>query len=414
MLLRTYQADTLEQALALVRAELGDEATILSSRRVRAGLMAPSKLEITATLPAASEMTRKLARRAPSTTAASSEASSPGLSAPRAAPPPTKPAVDPSYVSRAMMPLRKDLLRLREELARLVETISCQPKTTVDARQIEAALRQVLRLPDGADGAAPHDLTSALVGRLQRAGTSARGAEEIASEVAQRLGESTSDAPLEHLAAAVVQRRLRCAAPVCERHEVTRVAVVGPAGVGKTTTLAKIAARAALVHQRSVAVVGFDNERIGAAESVKALAQTIGLPYRQAHSETQLGHALAMFSEKNLVLIDTTGYSPRRQRELGALGEVLARTGSEAHLVLSTELREMELDSAVNAFSLVKPKTLTVSKIDQTIGLGAIYDAATRSELPLMYLCNGRRVPEDIEAATASKAASLILGLQFN
>ncbi len=405
MLLRTYRADTLNEALSLVRADLGQDATIVASRRVHRGFLSGSKLEVTATLSGESRLSDHLreARRV------SEEARADPVK--RTAVGRGVSTVDASYVGRAMLPLRKDMLRLREELSHLVEAIGRRvQEPRVDVARLEGVLREILQVAEGEGPRTP------LLDRLVGAGMSSRGAEEIARAVASEMGpEGAATAPLEHLAAAVVQRKLRYTNPVeVDTGAPRRVAIVGPSGVGKTTTLAKIAARASLVHHQGVALVGFDNEGIGAAESVKALAQTIGLPYEVARDGAQLQRAVASFSVKNLVLIDTTGYSPRRHREISALGEILAKTGSEAHLVLSTELREMELDSALAAFSLLRPRSLSISKVDQTLGLGGIYDAATRSQLPLMYLCNGRRVPEDIEEATASKVAALILGLQYN
>ena len=165
---------------------------------------------------------------------------------------------------------------------------------------------------------------------------------------------------------------------------------------------------------RSVAIIGFDNERVGAAASVKSLAATINVPCWIARSEAQLRQALARFSEKNLVMIDTTGYSPRQPEALRELGEILASNDCEAHLLLSAELREMEMESVLESFALLAPRSLSLTKVDQMVGLGAIYDAAVRSDLPLLYLTTGRAIPDDLEEATPARVASMILGLNYN
>lgn len=407
MLVRSYTADNLQQALAMVKADLGENATIVSSKRVRDGLLS-SKLEVTATLPSG-RISERLAAASLREKVRSSRISKP-------APPQEQSAFSFKEMNRAVLPLRRELKRLREELSKISQEVSAQKQTQkespVNTSSLENALEELLTLThEGSEE------MNALRQRLMGAGMSARGSAEIAAAVYSNIRSNNMNEltgiPVEHLAVSELQSRLMCVDAV-EKLSAQRIALVGPAGSGKTTTIAKIATRAALLHGRSVALIGYDNERIGAAETVKVLAQTIGLPFRQAHSSSQLGHAFSTFAEKSLILVDTSGYSPRRRNELGELGQILASHQCEAHMILSADIRDLDMESAISSYQLLAPKSLSISKVDQAMGLGSIYDATNHSQLPLMYLCGGRQIPNDIEQATSSRAASLIMGLHFN
>lgn len=420
MLLRTYRGDDLEQALAKVKADLGDQATIVSSRRVRRGLLS-SELEVTATLP-----TPRPSRQPRASAAAElRRPTAPTRTLPHRAPPRvSSPALEARLVAQAVLPLRKEIERLRAELAQLAAGVGRRDQ---EERRLERALGELLEVANEValpgyesplavgDGSLQGAGSRGLRETFEATGMSSHHAAELSAAVADEGRTSSLEGlPLSHVAAAVVQRRLCAMAPLEQGSEPRRVALVGPAGVGKSTTLAKVAVRAALVERRSVAIIGFDNERVGAAASVKSLAASINVPCWVATSGAQLQQALARFSEKSLVLIDTSGYAPRQRQELLSLGEILATAGVEAHLLLSAELREMEMESVLAAYALLGPQSLSLTKVDQTLSHGAIYDAAVRCPLPLLYLSTGRRIPEDLEEATPARVASLVLGLQYN
>ncbi len=140
----------------------------------------------------------------------------------------------------------------------------------------------------------------------------------------------------------------------------------------------------------------------------------IGVPVIIAQDAEQLRQALETFSGCcDLILIDTSGNSARDPQEMAELEQLLPDT-VEVMLVINADMRGLEIDTTLAGFRRVQPRGLIFTKLDQAVGLGAIYEAAACSELPVIYLTNGRRIPEDIEDATPELISSLILGFQYN
>lgn len=179
------------------------------------------------------------------------------------------------------------------------------------------------------------------------------------------------------------------------------VALVGPTGVGKTTTVAKLAARYALRHGRErVALVSTDNYRIGAQDQLLTYARILDVPVYTAGNRHELRALLDDLLDRGLVLIDTVGMSQRDVRlaeQFKTLGsaEGLVRT----YLVLSASTQLSTLTESVRAFSGADPAGCILTKVDEASTLGGALTCALRTRLPLAYLGVGQRVPEDLQAA---------------
>jgi len=181
------------------------------------------------------------------------------------------------------------------------------------------------------------------------------------------------------------------------------MAVVGPTGVGKTTTVAKLAARFALRHGRQqVALVSTDNFRIGGQEQLRSFARILGVPVHEAADGEELAELLTDLSDRRLVLIDTAGMSQRDMR----LAEQFATLAPGRHrvqpyLVLSANTQLPALMETIRAFSAVRPQGCILSKADEASSLGGALTAVMRARLSLAYVADGQRVPEDLSPARA-------------
>jgi len=193
------------------------------------------------------------------------------------------------------------------------------------------------------------------------------------------------------------------------------VALVGSTGVGKTTSIAKLAARYVLRHgQRHVALVTTDSYRIGAHEQLMTYGRLLGIPVQVASDHNELRSTLNSLADKRLILIDTAGMSQRDVR-LTEQFATLADSGIPIRtlLVLSATLHPSVLEETVRAFSAVPVDGAILTKLDEAASIGGVLSAVIKQRLPLMFTTNGQRVPEDMQPARAQdlvqQAAQLAL-----
>ncbi len=189
-----------------------------------------------------------------------------------------------------------------------------------------------------------------------------------------------------------------------------RLAFVGPTGVGKTTTLAKIAAQHLCTISDSIALITIDTYRIAAVEQLKVYGELMNLPVDVVINPRQLDQALFHHRDKDLVLIDTAGRSPRDTFSFDELTTFfLPDFEIENHLVLSATTRESELSEIYRQFNKLNISNMIMTKIDECSELGVILNHHLESKIALSYITNGQRVPEDLIEADQQKIAELII-----
>lgn len=187
------------------------------------------------------------------------------------------------------------------------------------------------------------------------------------------------------------------------------LAFVGPTGVGKTTTIAKLAARVALQQNRRVELVALDTYRIGAVEQLKTYAEIIGAGCHTVRSVLELDALLRRLPQDATVLIDSTGKSPHDLADQYNLAEYLRHNEDiKKCLVIQATTHPVDAASAIRKFKMYGPSYLAVTKFDETERPGALLEVLSESALPLAYFCMGQRVPEDLQEATLRNLVSRI------
>jgi flagellar biosynthesis protein FlhF len=254
-----------------------------------------------------------------------------------------------------------------------------------------------------------------------RRDTAPRGAPaEARAEIAARLARFQAAVPSIRLApeppaapaAGVEPRRsgMSCLAPAWDRvgDRARRIAFVGPTGAGKTTTLAKAAARAQLDHGRRVHLVTIDTYRIGAVPQLASYAEILGVPLEVAHTPAELGRALERARDADLVFIDTVGRSPSGPGVEGLAGFLDAAGADDVLLTLSVTTRLADSLRAAARYSRLGPNRLCLTKLDETDYHAGIPVLSESTGLPLTWLTNGQSVPEDLEQAEPARIQSLV------
>ena len=188
------------------------------------------------------------------------------------------------------------------------------------------------------------------------------------------------------------------------------VALVGPTGVGKTTTIAKLAANYRLKKRQSVGLITVDTYRIAAVEQLRTYADIIDLPMQVVSTPREMREAVHRLAGLDLILMDTAGRSPRDEIKIQELKAFLTEAGAdEVHLVLSSGAGSRALRQTAQQFAAVGTTSLILTKLDESTALGNLLPLFKSCDLPLSYLTNGQNVPDDIETAEATRLAQLIL-----
>lgn len=349
---RTYQAHSMREALDKVKLELGADAVILGTRSMpRAGLsgiVQRERFEITA-VPA----TPKAAPRAPR------ERPSPSRSAPRAAySRPARPdagATGVPAIPELVLPYFQELVQkeVGEDLARRIVQRAMQsgsPNGDLTGEHLRNAIRATIRaMIPGAGGI---DLASGP----------------------------------------------------------KRVAFVGPAGAGKTTSIAKLAAHFKLRRRRSVAIISLDLHDVSRHDSIRRFAEVLDVPVHTPQTAAAARQAVRALDGIDLVLVDTAGASPRNAARMARLSTLLrAVRPDECCVVLPAWMSLSSQLLATKSVAAFKPEKLLLTHLDETVGIGVVLCAVDTLHLGLSYLSNGQNVPNDIEEVCRSRIAQLLL-----
>jgi flagellar biosynthesis protein FlhF len=425
MKLKRFEALSLQEALQAVKAELGPEAVIVSSRRIQKGgglfgLLSQTVIEVTAAVDPSS-------RKGGEHTGADRSLQS--LIAKRLtpeAPPPeqAKPKKDQSFsealqVATVLDPVTQYLHEMREEIQRLREEQRDPERVLGPLRQELEGLRIVVGevlgtqmskrvegLPGNvmdvyqslvSHGVNPHKAHHLLRGVVEMLGTSGLGNREaLISLLWERMEEE-----------------LTVSGPAVSRHYGKKIMMlVGPTGVGKTTTIAKLAglARQQDEHRRTV-MITLDTYRVAAVEQLRVFAKILKLPLEVAVSHQDFVECMRRHQEADLILIDTAGRSPKDQ---AGHDELIAITRGqfqlETHLVLAAPMAEAVQMETIHRYQSIPFHKVIITKLDEIQTGGGLYNVLSRTGLPVSYLSAGQRVPEDLEMATRKRLVELVRG----
>jgi flagellar biosynthesis protein FlhF len=405
MKIKRYTAPSMRAALALVRAEQGPDAVILSSRRSEEGIEVIAAVDYDEALFAEAKRPRTEAITVPPDMSVSTAPIEPiaPKSANAAKLPAPKLAAAPKLAVAPMVPAapRAAARSLAPAAAQLAPRSATASAEGYGAMQRELQdLRRLLET--GLAGMTWSDkrLREPLQARVLEELSALDIAPDIAMALASMTPRRTSLDNPSHIPLALLVKHLPVSNDTtCLTGGIT--AVVGPTGAGKTTTIAKLAARWCMLHgSQDLALVSTDGYRIGAREQLMTYARIFGAPMYAANSGQELGRVLQRLNSKKLILIDTAGMGPRDVRlteQLAALKLGAAR--ARVLLALPAQGESHALEEIVRAFARVTPAACILTKVDEAASLGGAISAVLRHKLRVAYVCDGQRVPEDLHAA---------------
>lgn len=346
MRLRKFRASSMREALAQVRVELGKDALIVSTKPVRSGLL-KGQIEVTAAVDEEE--------------GAQESTLTDGYDARGRESTPTRPpeSLTDEGIEKVMAPLRSELRSLRGFVRSLAGQRKADPKLR---EEIIALQRTVLSL------------------------AARNGVVETAELDALADGKT-----------------------LCRGSKARVVVMVGSTGVGKTTTIAKLAARAALVERKTVHIISLDTYRIGASAQIRSFGKLMGVPVTVVSKpEAQMNDALNEARRADLILVDTAGRSLRDLRAPKRLEAALATLPRpEVHLAMAAGTSPFDIDTIAARYAPLGVRRLVFTKVDETGDLAELVRAPSRLAIPVSYLATGQRVPEDLEDATQDRLLML-------
>ncbi|MBA3482797.1 MAG: flagellar biosynthesis protein FlhF [Pirellulales bacterium] len=387
MTIHTFRAKTMPQALDLVRRELGPEAMVLHTRELNTGLVSRMlrgrAYEIAATPTAAAPRNahRDLAHPPENPHSSFSIQHSPVI--------PHSPFAIP-HPSPSPQPPAPNV----QEFASLVQQLRTRPPEKPN-HEIPPALFDLYT--DLIEADLDEEVARDLLDQLRRdSSLQVRDARAARSRLAH-----------------IVQSELEVSGPIRAITGAGRVvALIGPTGVGKTTTIAKLAANYRLKENRRVGLITVDTYRIAAVEQLRTYAEIIDLPMEVVSTPREMREAVQKMRDFDLVLMDTAGRSPRDEVRIRELRAMLTEAEpDEVHLVLSAAASARSLTAAAEKFGAVGVTALVITKLDEATGLGNLLTLSRTARLPFSYLTDGQNVPDDIAVADPRPLANMILNL---
>jgi len=256
---------------------------------------------------------------------------------------------------------------------------------------------------DSAQGRAPHGSRAQVVAQLEAIGVDRRLALDVADAMP---GDRRRGASLASLRRALADRLGELA--IGDEAFAPIEVFVGPPGVGKTTTVAKVAAQQRARHGVRLGLVAADGYRVGAVEQLRLYADIIGAPFVSARTAAELDRAIV--KHKGSVLVDTAGRSPNDPAARELFDVLAGRPGVRTHLLIAAGTGTGDVQRVFDRYAVAKPDRVVLTKIDETESVSPLVSVLRERRLPISYLTNGQRVPDDIERATAALLAACVLG----
>ncbi|GKV67816.1 flagellar biosynthesis protein FlhF [Sporosarcina sp. NCCP-2716] len=367
MKMKKYTADTMVQAMQQVRKDFGDEAVIMSSSIVRSkgflGLFKKKSVEVVAGFDEPSAVRQSV--RQPETR--------------------SEPAVS-SQPDPALQELKQEM----QEMKQLLKTA----KDSAPLDQYPQSMQPLLRV-------------------LQKAELNRETIREIADHLFTRMKEEKADftaAEQRDMTRALLKEKLSDlpfgGVPMKKKF----VNVLGPTGVGKTTTIAKIAARALIENKRKVGFITTDTYRIAAIEQLRTYANLLQAPVEVVYSTEDFKKALKKLDQKDIVFIDTAGRNYKETKFIEDLKSLIDfDLEMESYLVLAATTKESDMRAIADQFLEFPISQFIFTKLDETESIGPVFNMLTDYGKGIAYMTDGQEVPEDLEEASVSKLLTLLL-----
>ncbi|GKU23589.1 flagellar biosynthesis protein FlhF [Clostridium folliculivorans] len=400
MIIKRYMVKNMNEAMTRIRYELGKDAVIISQRKVKKpgfiGIFSPKMIEVTAAVENASKKDGADNRKKEDTLEDSIESIKKLMN-------------DQISSSKSGINYKTDReddgsSTVRASSNRLMnETLkdSYSPNNTQDyivkeMREMKSLISKVISGEDAKEKPYENIRKSLINNDIEE-----NLAETLIKDIP--LSAEHDDEALEN----VIEKRIKV-----ENVDLKGpVVLVGPTGVGKTTTIAKLAGRMALIEKKKVGLITVDTYRIGAVDQLKTYAEIMNLEFKVVITIKEMEDAVNSMKDCDVILIDTTGRSSKNSMQISELRAFVQKVNSDnIHLVISATTKNRDIKSIVEGFKILNYNHVIITKLDETSVYGSILNILQLADKPISFMTTGQTVPDDITIFTKEQIAKLIMG----
>ncbi len=385
MIIKKYVVNSMNEAMTRIRYELGNEAIIISQRKIRKkgflGIFLKKAIEVTAAVDNDNKVSSKKT---------------------------SKKNTDMNDSLEAIKKVMSDKELEKKHVSTSKENVSDNKDKKSDFSETSlvneiAEMKNILNTMM---------LTGSNIGGKSEFQKKLEGYDlnsEIIEEVISRISLDKRDVDETEKVKEALHKMIDIKKPSDERI----IVLVGPTGVGKTTTIAKLAGRLSLIEKKKVGLITVDTYRIGAIEQLKTYADIMNIPFNVVFSIKDMEKSIEGMNECDIILIDTTGRSSKNIMQISELGAFIRKTNSNnIHLVMSSTTKNSDIKTIVEGYKVLNYNNVIITKLDETSTYGSILNILYYAKKPLSYVTTGQNVPDDIKCLKTDEVISLILGVE--
>ena len=392
MIIKRYLVNSMNEAMTRIRYELGKDAVIISQRKIRKpgvkGFFSKKVIEVTAAV-------ENVKKTEENNVQSSIEAIKKVLAKEELS------EIKPQIKSQVQREQNKEE-KPKEEM--LVEEKVEAPSNEANAELVKE-MQEMKNMINSMVSNAP--VKAARKTKVQTKLESNDLSEKVVKKILAKV--KTVEENVDEMAKVkiVIEKMINITKPKLQG----RIVLVGPTGVGKTTTIAKLAGRIALIEKKKVGLITIDTYRIGAVEQLKTYADIMNIPFKVVLTLKDMEAALESMEDCDVILIDTTGRSSKNTMQISELRAYVDKVKSDnIHLVISCTTKNKDIEAVVEGYKVLNYKNVIITKLDETSTYGSILNILDSAKKPLSFVTTGQNVPDDIKQMTASEISNLILG----